>query len=206
MLRQDKPFFVSIGANNGVANDPIWPFLSKHAWPGIALEPNPAVFAQLEKNYRDYPGVRCVNAAIGEKDGTAPFYVVDPGKSDNALGWAEHQLSSFDRNTILKHASQMPGLEGRIRETSVATISWASLLALAGGRAIDVLHVDTEGFDAEVIRMLDLSITKPSLIQFEHINISKSDQEECISKLVTAGYQVARNSFDIIAYQWKSLA
>jgi hypothetical protein len=41
MLRKNPIFFISIGANDGVSNDPIWPFASRFGWEGLAVEPNP---------------------------------------------------------------------------------------------------------------------------------------------------------------------
>jgi hypothetical protein len=49
----DRPdfFFVQIGANNGVTDDPIRQFLIKYHWHGVLVEPQPRVFQQLLKNY-----------------------------------------------------------------------------------------------------------------------------------------------------------
>jgi len=205
MLKKKDVFFIEIGANNGVANDPIYPFASLHGWQGIALEPQPAVFGQLLENYRHLPGVKCVNAAIGHQNGMATFYSVKPDSADNGLHWAMHQLSSFSRETVLRRAGQFPGLAASIQEEKVATLSWESIVALAGSREIDVLHIDTEGFDAAVIRMIDFEKNRPWIVHYEHCNLSKADQEDCARRLTAEGYRLAANSFDVIAYRWSSI-
>ena len=57
-------FFVNIGANDGVENDPIHPFLEEYGWAGVAVEPDPDVFATLQANYRKFPGVALERALI----------------------------------------------------------------------------------------------------------------------------------------------
>ena len=42
MLFRPQPVFLEIGANDGVANDPIYPFVSRFGWTGIMVEPLPA--------------------------------------------------------------------------------------------------------------------------------------------------------------------
>lgn len=39
---------------------------------------------------------------------------------------------------------------------------------------LDYLQIDTEGFDDEIIKMIDFSIIKPKLIKFELVHLSKS--------------------------------
>ncbi len=40
--------FVQIGANDGVWNDPIEPYLRGEKWRGVLVEPVPYVFARLK--------------------------------------------------------------------------------------------------------------------------------------------------------------
>ena len=39
----DSPgfYFLDIGANDGVTNDPIFPFIEERGWRGLAVEPDP---------------------------------------------------------------------------------------------------------------------------------------------------------------------
>src|SRR5690349_14899041 len=57
-------FFVNIGANNGVDNDPIYPFIRRYGWRGIVVEPVAYIFAELCRNYREFAGIVFEHAAI----------------------------------------------------------------------------------------------------------------------------------------------
>jgi hypothetical protein len=50
-LSAERPnsFFVQIGANNGLTDDPIRQFVTKYHWHGVLVEPQPQVFQQLFK-------------------------------------------------------------------------------------------------------------------------------------------------------------
>lgn len=191
-------FFVQIGANDGVKGDPIFPFVRRHGWSGIALEPLPSVFTILQHNYQPYPRVSCVNAALGTVDGSATFYSVDaPADADRDI--PRHQLSSFKRDVILSHKHAIPDIETLVREERVRTTTWASLTA-GLTRTIDVVVIDTEGFDAEVVRMIDFTTHRPSIVHFEHVHLGKADVEACTAQLIRLGYKVAINETDVTAY------
>jgi hypothetical protein len=55
--------FVNIGANDGVLNDPCWPFIDRFGWSGVCVEPVPLIFERLAANYADLPQVQLVQAA-----------------------------------------------------------------------------------------------------------------------------------------------
>lgn len=79
-LRPDF-FFVNIGANDGISNNPIYPFLRDHGWGGIAVEPLEPLFAELERNYRGFPRVILERAAIAPEPRPFPTSRRPPGTS-----------------------------------------------------------------------------------------------------------------------------
>jgi len=198
MLRKKDVFFVEIGANDGIANDPIYPFVRDHGWQGLMLEPLPEIHAKLTKNHANHPGINCIQAAISQHDGDATIYTVDMAESQFTKA---HQFSSFRKDIVLSQIDWVPNIAELITEMRVRTMSWPTLMKQTGGRHIDVVQIDTEGFDAEILRMMDLSEWKPSIIHYEHCNLSKSDQEECASRLAENGYALAMNRLDVIAYR-----
>src|SRR5262245_2272082 len=70
-------FFVNIGANDGVSNDPVYPFLREYGWRGIAVEPLTPRFEELQRNYAPFPGVALERAAIAPQP--RPFYYLSAG-------------------------------------------------------------------------------------------------------------------------------
>jgi FkbM family methyltransferase len=196
MLDRKDIYFIEIGANDGVSNDPVFPFIRDHGWAGLMVEPLPHAFHLLEENMRPYPGVTPVLAALSDSDGERALYTV---KVEQASFEKSHQFSSFSREVIEKQTQFEPGIAKIIEQTMVPTLSWPSLLARTGGATVDVLQVDAEGYDAEIIRMIDFSNFRPRLIQYEHCNLTKADQEDIARRLLALGYKLAMTPLDVIA-------
>ena len=66
-------------------------------------------------------------------------------------------------------------------------------------KIIDLLQIDTEGFDYEVLKMFDFQLFKPILVQFEYIHLSKEDYENSLRLLSKNGYITIKKKNDIIA-------
>jgi FkbM family methyltransferase len=153
----------------------------------------------LIANYRDVPGVRTANVAIGTTNGTATIYAVDrrPGDPD----WVE-QIASFDRDVVLRHAYAIPDLEGRIVPTEVGSIRLPSLMTREGITSVDLLHVDAEGFDAEIIEQVDLDASwAPRYLVYETKHIGRDSYFANRARLRDAGYTVVRIWPDELAYR-----
>ena len=76
-----------------------------------------------------------------------------------------------------------------------------------GTKQLDLLQIDTEGFDAEIIRMFPFEICTPALIHFESKHIEKKDLEKLLQQLLDLNYLVARDGAeDMMAVQKKLLA
>lgn len=201
LLSVPEPFFLEIGANDGVANDPLHPFVARGLLRGIMLEPVPQVFEKLVANHAGNPKVRCLNAALAREDGQADFYTVNM----EGISFAKaQQFSSFHRESLLKQTSWVPDIADRIVRTQVRTVSFATLARMAAGagaQRIDILHTDTEGFDGQVLQMMWQQGLQPSLVNFERLHMDKAEIERHVSRLVVQGYQVAMGDADIVAYR-----
>lgn len=149
MLSLQRPYFIGIRANDGITHDPIYPFILDHGWEGIMVEPVPHAFEVLEKNYRAFDGVKLVNAAVGKEDGVGTIFTVDI--SDPKSGMMSLH-SSFSREILLRGRRWHPDLERHIVRQEVQVVSFETLLSKVEGRRIDVLKIDTEGYDLENCR------------------------------------------------------
>ncbi len=197
MLRtRPNLFFVQIGANDGVSHDPIRSFIKKHHWSGVLIEPVPWIFEQLKKNYQDDKQLQFENVAISQHDGESTLFVVR--KNDAFPDWA-NELASFNKDVLLSHAPLIPGLESHVEGLRVTTLSVPTLLKRHAIDRIDVLQIDTEGYDYEILKMFDLKRIRPSVIQFEHTHLSRDQRQECFSHLVTNGYRFATVGGDTVA-------
>jgi FkbM family methyltransferase len=185
-----EPVFVKIGANDGITNDPCSDILLANAnWKGLLVEPVPYCFERLKKNFSDPNRFTLEQAAIGSAPGVKPFYYLDPD-ARKALPdlpvWFDH-LASFDRNHILKH---YPELDPFIlqRDTEVTTL--ASVLQKHAVEKFHLLHIDTEGYDYEVLKTLDFEQNAPIMTLIEYKHLPAAERESMLKLLKKYGYSI----------------
>ena len=65
-------------------------------------------------------------------------------------------------------------------------------------KKIDLLHIDTEGYDYEILKTLDFKI-KPNMILFEHKNLGKN-KRKAWKLLRNKGYKLFKVAGDTLAY------
>ncbi|PKP34690.1 MAG: FkbM family methyltransferase, partial [Bacteroidetes bacterium HGW-Bacteroidetes-15] len=197
--RNNSPVtFLQIGANDGFNGDPIHKFIKRDNWEGIMLEPQPDVYNNsLVKIHKKRPGIKTINAALDEKDGTRPLYklAISNERWANGLSSFDKQqlLSKVNNKRFLKHVKRegitLPEKEeDLIVEYEIETISPKALLSKLGNQKINLLAIDTEGFDFEILKMLDLNIIDPELILYEEENFDGNTAKECREYLEKHGY------------------
>jgi len=191
--RMSDFFFIQIGANDGITGDPLRPYILRHHWRGILIEPEPTVFRKLVGNYETEKQLIFENIAIARRDGSVRLYSVeDPGHS----AW-EHVLTSFNRDHIIRAL----GRHTRIKEFEIPALSFSSLLAKHDVARIDLLQIDVEGFDYEILNMIDFNdeLRKPGIINYEHMHMRGNDRRESWRRLAAAGYRLWATSTDTLA-------
>jgi FkbM family methyltransferase len=191
--------FVQIGAFDGMMQDPIVHFVRQHHWKGILVEPQPDVFRRLQSHYEHEKQLVLVQAAIAHTDGVKPFYRIRrnvPGLPD----WTQ-MIASFDRSLVLRHKGLIPNVEDLVEEIPVDCLSFSTLLERNGFSTCDLLQIDAEGFDYEIIKMVDFGRIKPAIINYEHVHLTPDDHEESLVFLAGQGYSLAvTDARDTIAY------
>jgi FkbM family methyltransferase len=180
---------VQIGAYDGLSGDPIYQFLARYPVKAILLEPQKKIFENLKKNYQDIPTVRCVNAALDSEDGYRTiFKISDEIKCSKIAKFFEDidiaQLTSFSKETILKESHRSEELINYIISEKIATISVSSMKKIYEFNRIDVLVIDTEGYDFEIIKMFFKEGFYPKIIFFESKHLLFNDYLLCIKQLM----------------------
>lgn len=184
LVRQFSPespafFFIQVGANDGVYDDPIVQTVRRYGWRGLLLEPQPSAFRKLAENYADQPQLILENVAIAATDGEMSLWTI---KGDTGLG-------TMNRAMLARtHA----GAGDQIEELKVVTATFATLLRAHRIDRVDLLQIDTEGFDFEVIRLAFEAGLQPKLINYEHVHLSSTDQRQCVELLGSRGYRLAQ--------------
>lgn len=189
--------FVQIGSNDGVQLDPLREQILSRNWSGIMVEPVPYVFARLKHNYGGLQRVQLVNAAVSDHDGVQPFWYLPESDDPNLWEWY-HALGSFREDIIRKHVNLIPDIDARIRCTDVRSLTFDSLCAEAGLSDIDLIQIDTEGYDWEIIKHIDFDRYHPLLVMFEHLHLSADEKAECYRYLRHSGYDVYVDGMDAL--------
>jgi FkbM family methyltransferase len=208
--KQNSPTtFLQIGANDGFNGDPIHKFIKRDNWSGILLEPQPDVYHNwLVKIHKKRPEIKTINAALDEKDGKRILYKLAISNERWASG-----LSSFDKQQLLskvthkrflKHVKRegiiVPERENDlIVEHEIDTISPETLFSKFGDQRINIVAIDTEGYDFEIIKMLDITKINPDIILYEDENLKQEAAKECMKYLCDNGYKITTIRKDVIA-------
>lgn len=193
--------FVVVGANDGVKSDPLARMVAADKrWRGLLIEPVPHIFARLRQNYADTTRFACENVAIAPTAGRLPFYYVSP---DAAQRWAgplpayADQVGSFRREHLVEVLGQ--DAEPLIVAEPVPCEPLESVMQRNGIDEVDLLQIDTEGFDYEVLKQVDFQKHAVGMILYEHMHLSPQEQAAARNLLAEAGY-------DLFTYQGDTLA
>lgn len=204
-------FVVQVGANDGITHDPVHKFIKRDRWSGILMEPQERVFrSELVPLYRRHKNLSLVNAALGHTPGKATLYTVAFSNDRWATGIARFDRASLEglfANGSVAAQARKAGLEvpdeddKRILGQAVNVVTAQQLLTAHNVRHIDLLIVDTEGFDAEVVKMFTTQEPLPQAIVFERIHLSDSDRLSCREMLASKNYRLRDLGPNTLAWQ-----
>jgi FkbM family methyltransferase len=193
-------FFVQIGANDGVKDDPIREFVLATKWRGLLIEPIPTYYQRLVKNYSECTDrLFFENCAIGDHEGYQAMFRIRDGAT-GLPAWATG-LASFDRAVLEKVRDSIPSLNELIVEDRVRCSTLKSLLSKYKQPRIDLLQIDAEGYDYYIIRDIDLDAIRPRIVHYESKYIAQIKQKELMKKLIFSGYKLSTDGHDTLAVQ-----
>jgi len=191
-------FFIEIGANDGKMHDFVFKRVNKQHWRGILVEPVGYYFERLKAHYAGNDHLILENAAIAEQDGTRVLYRVKEGLS-YLPAWV-NGLGTFRQEVLLKHGWAIPDIHDCMVKEEVRCLTLASLLDKHAVKKLDLLLIDTEGYDYEIIKQIDFNNMAPKIIVFEHKHLSAEDRADCEELLRKNQYIIARHYTNTLAY------
>jgi FkbM family methyltransferase len=200
-LKNHNVVFVQVGSNDGVTGDPIHSFITAtgSSWSGMLIEPVPYLFEKLKATYRGYEArLKFVNMAVGPYIEKKILYRIKEESGQASTPWYE-QIASFSHQTILKQKPFIPDFDRRLIEEAVNV---APLRKIAADNAVtepDLVHIDTEGFDFEVIKLIDWTGRSPEVLLFEHKHLSRQDYHAACRLLRSKNYIIFSKEGDTIA-------
>jgi FkbM family methyltransferase len=205
---KDNPwvFFIQIGANDGKTGDPLYPLISTHNnWGGIFIEPIKHIFEKLKENYQGTNRFIFENVAIANDYNIKNFYYVSDRAKDileDLPHWYD-KLGSFDKTHIIRHFNGK--LEPFIVEDEVIGVPLKDILIKHKVDNIDLIHIDTEGFDYQILAQIDFTKYHPKVILFEHKHLSVDDKRKAIKLLYNNSYKVYNAGEDYLAIKTNNL-
>lgn len=191
--------FLLIGANDGVTDDHLAPFIRSRGWSGVAVEPVPQYFREYQTHYQNYP-VQCFNVAIHDSATSLAFYYLED-LPDHPLPAYAKGIGSFNRHQVEGVAAEIPGSDRHFRTMDVQCLTFEDLMRKAALPRVDVVVIDTEGYDANIVRQMDLGRWTPQAVIFEHKLLPKGDLEAALHHLENAGYQYRQDRTDVLAWR-----
>jgi FkbM family methyltransferase len=198
--RREDFFFVQIGAYDGLASDPIQACVRARRWKGILVEPQPDAFERLKRNYANIPNLIFENVAIAAREGFLPLYKLKDEYSH--LFHGDHRmLSSFHRDHVMKHLTERVDPGHALETIQVPCLTFSDLLAKYAVQTIDLLQIDAEGYDYEILKIVEFDGRKPQIIRFEHAHLPSVGKGECIQFLISQGYRIVTGAYDMVAFQ-----
>lgn len=166
--------FMDVGANVGDWTDL---FLRADGEPmqGVLIEPSRNAMARLQERFRGHSGISLVHAAASDETGEAVF------SEEADAGETSSLVQSFSQSNANKVTVQLTTVDAEA--------------AKAGLTEIDMLKIDTEGFDLHVLKGAKkmLSEGRIGILQFEYNTPwarAGSTLAAAISLLQGYGYQI----------------
>jgi FkbM family methyltransferase len=187
--------FIQIGANDGISFDFLYDFVIQRISTGIVLEPVVDYFHELALNYGGFPEIIKINKAVHPSDKHVLIYKISQNSLSKYPEWAKG-IASFNSEHLKKHNINFEDvLCLKVEADNLMSIINANVK----NEKIDYFQVDTEGYDFEVIKMIDFSTLRPSMLKYEFVNLSLEDQNKATLLLKSQGYYVFKEFNDTVA-------
>jgi FkbM family methyltransferase len=191
--------FVQVGSNDGKHLDPLSQQILSRQWTGIMLEPVPYIFKRLEANYGHLDRLQLLNEAIADHDGVQEFYYLSQAGPDEELPAWYDTLGSFRKDVILSHEEAIPDVATRVTSLQVPCVTFETLCTRLGVTELDLVHVDAEGYDFEVLKLIDFGRLRPALVIFENYHMDSATYAAASQLLQGFGYELLDEGMDTLA-------
>jgi FkbM family methyltransferase len=182
---REDGFFVEVGAYDGdsFSNTSC---LADVGWSGLLIEPVPEFAARCRQRHADNPRVSVLELAIGSTAGELRLTVAGPYTTANGEQAREYRDTSWaqglmaDSSTMVVRQQQ---LDSTLDDQGV-------------DRGLDVLVVDTEGYEGEVFGGFTIDRWKPTMMIVEladthpDLHVMRTADARLLRDILSAGYDI----------------
>jgi FkbM family methyltransferase len=197
---QTGTVIVQVGANDGVFDDPLYPFFKGHPHVrGILIEPQEHPYEQLSRLYQDNPNIVCVRTAIAKDPGTLTLWSVDLGQDPFGKVIARANPEKLPYVMWRRPGKRLKGYQ--LEQEIVPAMPLIDVLEKVSvhPQQVSAFFTDTEGHDIEVVHQLLDSGARPIIIQYEHVIADDQSVLEANKRLSEIGYDLSWSFRDIFA-------
>lgn len=189
-------FFVTVGANDGVTNDPLFPHIKQNRLTGVMCEPHPLAFEKLERSLDRFPNVTPRQVALSETAQDLVLYCLNDVYSERywATGNNPLGISSLKREHVVSQIRQKLGFSraealDAVNQVVVPGKTLSEIVAEENIERINLLQIDIEGMDHIVLKMIDPLSVKPEIVVFENKHCPDSVLEDVLRNMRNNGYR-----------------
>lgn len=167
----EKPDFIGkildIGANDGITLSNSYALI-KLGWYADLVEPSPKAFKRLEELYKNNSNVKLHNLAIGSINGEIDFYEAD--KADKTIIESDNigLLSSLHYNWSLNYNKVVS-----FEKIKVNSMTFNYFLSQIENKQWDFITIDTEGYDYDVFRQINIDRVNCKCLCIEYTEYTK---------------------------------
>ncbi len=194
---------VQVGANlglDGTLNDPIKKFiLNNPQIKGILIEPMNEYLEVVKEIYSKNKNLNYENIAIGREVGNLKLLRFKPGISYNK-GYYDG-LATLKENRVeeLRSRAKRDNTESYLEEINVPVFPAIYLKQKYNLSNIEILQVDTEGFDLIVIESFFSAGIFPIIVNFEYTELTEFELNKGLNMFKNYKYELYHNGSDILA-------
>lgn len=200
-IDRHRPFLFQVGANTGRGSHNLYGCIKKWRIHGVLMEPQKEVFSQLKENYKELDGIDLCNEALANESGRKTLYRLSGeasqfkrGGSEFGTGIAsfnpEHVWSCYQRNATEEGMKQER--DDIIYSTEIDCLSFSDVINKYKIDSLDIVLIDVEGFDFEVLKMIEIEKYKPFVIKYEHKHLG-SEKSNSWDYMLSLGYRLVLN-------------
>ncbi|MCW0235580.1 MAG: FkbM family methyltransferase [Ferrovibrio sp.] len=209
LLTHGKLSFLQIGGYDGVSYDPLREHILSGKLTGVIVEPVPAHFDKLQALYRDSDHIKVENCAIDTVEGERTMWHFSrEAIANGTLGEVFGGITSFLLPNLLEKSGTLGGLYTEanreillslVESISVRCCSYETIIARHNLEYIDLLQIDTEGYDYVLLKNFDFQRFRPAIVQYECQHLSPQDRQAAEYMLHSLGYMIHSNHYDTLA-------
>jgi FkbM family methyltransferase len=200
------PFFVQVGAMDGIMADSLHAFLRECDWTGVLVEPLPDMFERLKQNYAAKTKFRFENVAICPENGTVRMrrIPVELIRDGTIPSWAEG-ISALEQvqTSVFDGGKTDPVTQGLLEQhlvyEEVEGVTFRTLADRADIRRVTFVQIDTEGYDWKILAEIERAGILPLLINIEVKHMPEEDVAKTIDFFERHGYDYRIFDHDAIA-------